>query len=81
MTGGCAGTRFYRAVHTPMTRADAMASCKAQGGLLASLPAGLQPAAVQAAVIANNLKCASSYWIGATDAAKVPPTLTSRPNP
>lgn len=54
----------YRAVHTPMTHADAEASCRAQGGDLASLPTS-----VQAGMIGAKLKCASSYWIGATDQA------------
>jgi len=54
----------YRAVHTPMTHADATASCRAQGGDLASLPTS-----VQAGMIGAKLKCASSYWIGATDQA------------
>ena len=54
----------YRAVHTPMTHADAKASCRAQEGDLASLPT-----CVQASIIGSQLKCASSYWIGATDQA------------
>ena len=54
----------YRAVHTPMTHAGAKASCNAQGGDLASLPTF-----VQARMIGAKLKCASSYWIGATDQA------------
>jgi hypothetical protein len=54
----------YRAVHTPMTHSDAKASCRAQGGDLASLPTW-----VQAGMIGAKLKCADAYWIGATDQA------------